>query len=1341
MRVLSTFFLLMGQAFFFLTPGNAQSWYQLERDYRYGFSSQADDYFYAYTPLTDSLSMLVDLRGRMSLDSLPRLSPSAWQAFAETPADSDLEEAILWLRTGLKGHPERDRTYAFQLGKQQQSWQEVDIWIFYPRGDTLHKRTGLAVPPGEKDVRDAFNFFTVPVPAGDSVELVLRLAGIDTAAMPDAIRLDHIDTTSLREWNGYRVGDVFQKDLTPVYGNILNYVVRSVEILPGKDENYRLSEIFADSVWDNHARYNEWRGYDPEQEYWIRQRLIGDSLRSTVYTFLVGRDAGSTWTNIELYVPGRQGRRYYWTSGSKVPPAEKPVEELHNLFEVFVPAGDTVTVYAHLQTSLPRFAPPLIHLSQFDREGYEALGSKVRYWNGLFQGALWIQLLFSLLLYLTIRERREMYYAILIAGMQLFFLSQGGFDLTLRRWLPTAPEWWHPALNLGSFIAIFGLLKFTQSFLYLEDRLPRSVRVINGFLLLLGLSSVLVAINPAEWALQAWRVITAAGILMPAVFGLLARLEGYRPAGIFLWAVSVFILGAFAHLFSSMFFPQSMGDVYNHVIFKVGVVVMLGLMALAVGFRNQKLRREKEAAFQQNLENQARINQRLQQLDFMKDQFLANTSHELRTPLNGIIGLAESLRDGAAGTMTEEARDNLEMIAISGRRLHNLVNDILDFSKLKSRELSLRRQPIRAREAAGIVLGLSRPLLQGKEVRLVNAIPADAPLLEADENRLQQILHNLVGNAIKFTDRGRVELGMTWDEAEEMNKRERNAPEMTAHRKPRRRAILFVKDTGIGIPEDKQVTIFRSFEQVDGSTARAYGGTGLGLAVTKQLVELHGGRIWLESVEGEGTTFFFSMPLAEEEVQLTTKQADGEKYSEEEASLMETSGIMSAHIEGDKSETGKEGERANPRVLYQNTVQRNESIRILVVDDEPVNRRVLQNQISLAGYEVETAAGGREALDLLRISDTQETGFDLVILDIMMPKMSGYEVCHRLRQHYLPSELPVILLTAKNHVTDLVQGFEAGANDYLTKPFLRDELLSRIRTHLSLSRISRASGRFVPHEFIQVLGKKDITDVQLGDHQQREVTVLFSDIRDYTTLAELMTPEDNFKFVNAYAGRMGPIIQHYDGFVQQYLGDAIMAIFQKSPEAALRAAVRMQEEIRSYNKERLTKGRRSIQAGMGMHTGSLIMGIIGDQRRTDAATIADTVNTASRLEGLTKYYGVNILLSEESRSCLPDPGAFRFRYLGRVQVKGKHQPVNIYECIDGDPPDMLQRKLSTQDAFETGLRDYYQQSFQKAIESFNEVLENNPHDSATRLFLQRATGYLAGGVPDNWTGVETMRVK
>ena len=290
-------------------------------------------------------------------------------------------------------------------------------------------------------------------------------------------------------------------------------------------------------------------------------------------------------------------------------------------------------------------------------------------------------------------------------------------------------------------------------------------------------------------------------------------------------------------------------------------------------------------------------------------------------------------------------------------------------------------------------------------------------------------------------------------------------------------------------------------------------------------------------------------------------------------------------------------------------------------------------------------------------------------------------------------------------------------------------------------RVNKAISRFVPNEFLNALGKSDITQIALGDTAEKEVTVFFSDIRDYTSISEKLSPKENFKFVNTYNGRMGPIIQKNQGFVNQYLGDGIMAIFPNTPADALRAAIEMQQILQNYNQQRIAEGRGAIKVGMGLHTGSLIMGITGDENRMDATTISDSVNSAARIESLTKYYGTSILLSEVALKKIANTDEFHFRYLGKVQVKGKQKPLKIYECFDGEPSDNFNLKLDTLDTFNTGIQHYFKQAFSQAIENFEEVLHHNPTDKTAQLFLHKARQLEEMGVAENWTGVELMMQK
>jgi|SRR5690242_4362368 len=293
----------------------------------------------------------------------------------------------------------------------------------------------------------------------------------------------------------------------------------------------------------------------------------------------------------------------------------------------------------------------------------------------------------------------------------------------------------------------------------------------------------------------------------------------------------------------------------------------------------------------------------------------------------------------------------------------------------------------------------------------------------------------------------------------------------------------------------------------------------------------------------------------------------------------------------------------------------------------------------------------------------------------------------------------------------------------------------------AMRRIYEITAKFVPFEFIGSLGHKVITDVKLGDQVEKVVTVLFTDIRDYTTLSEQMTPEENFQFVSSYNKRMGPIIRRHNGFINQYLGDAIMALFPDDAEQALASAIEMQRDVREFNKLQLNSNRNTIRMGIGMHTGPLIMGITGDMNRLDATTISDAVNTASRIESLTKYYKANILISDATLRQIAHPEMFHLRYLGKVQVKGKQTSIGIHECFSSDTEEQVNKKEKTLSLFNEGMNYYLNKSFQNAVKVFESVINNNPSDRTAQFFLENAAKYLQNGVPDHWSGVVEMASK
>ena len=701
-------------------------------------------------------------------------------------------------------------------------------------------------------------------------------------------------------------------------------------------------------------------------------------------------------------------------------------------------------------------------------------------------------------------------------------------------------------------------------------------------------------------------------------------------------------------------------------------------------------------------------NTELQRLDKLKDEFLANTSHELRTPLNGIIGIAESLIDGATGQLPEPTNFNLALISSSGKRLSSLINDILDFSQLKHKTIVLQIKPVGMREIVSVVLTLSQPLVGKKKLQLINSVAPELPTIAADENRLQQILYNLIGNAIKFTESGTVEISA------ELVTGNAQSP-------PNSQLAITVSDTGIGIGEDKLERIFESFEQGDGSTAREYGGTGLGLTVAQQLVELHGGKIWVSSTVGVGSKFTFTLPVSQIQPEFSSRQPR----------LTEGYRILIT------PEFAPESSIINSQVLAKSEFRESEKLKILVVDDEPINIHVIINSLSLEKYEITQASNGLEALNLI------QSGFkpDLILLDVMMPQMTGYEVCREVRKKYSPLEMPILMLTAKNQTTDLVEAFNLEANDYVTKPFIKKELLARINTQIRLAKLSAAYARFVPHDFISLLEKPSIIEVKLGENQERDMTVLFADIRSFTALSENMTPPENFAFINTYLEKISPAIRRNNGFIDKYIGDAVMALFPRSSSDGVRAAIDMQKEVNIYNQQRQNNGLFPIAIGIGLHAGNLMLGTIGERERMESTVIADAVNLASRLEGLTKVYGAGIIVSGAIIERLDDPKKYNYRFVDRVTVKGKRNAVSVFEVYDTETEQSIVLKQQTAEVFQEALNFYYQQKFVVAQKVFQNILQINPDDRVAMLYFKRSRKYRMYGAPDGWSGVEISTEK
>ena len=273
-----------------------------------------------------------------------------------------------------------------------------------------------------------------------------------------------------------------------------------------------------------------------------------------------------------------------------------------------------------------------------------------------------------------------------------------------------------------------------------------------------------------------------------------------------------------------------------------------------------------------------------------------------------------------------------------------------------------------------------------------------------------------------------------------------------------------------------------------------------------------------------------------------------------------------------------------------------------------------------------------------------------------------------------------------------------------------------------LSKLNQSYSRFLPKQFLRFLGHESIVEVSLGESVQKEMSILFSDIRSFTTLSETMTLVENFKFINSYLSRMEPLITTNYGFIDKYIGDAIMALFGRCPDDAVKAALGMLLELNKYNIIRKKNNKLPIKIGIGINTGSLMLGTVGGINRMDTTVISDSVNLASRLQDLTKVYGASLIISQHTFFALKDYRKYNYRFLGQVKVKGKKDVVSLFEFFDADPPEIIEFKIQTKTLFEQGVISYYSGQKERSTQIFQRIINLNNQDQAAYFYLKDNKG-------------------
>lgn len=615
------------------------------------------------------------------------------------------------------------------------------------------------------------------------------------------------------------------------------------------------------------------------------------------------------------------------------------------------------------------------------------------------------------------------------------------------------------------------------------------------------------------------------------------------------------------------------------------VFVFIAISYLFLRNQRRQIQHEREIAFH------------LRKNDKLKDEFLAVISHELRTPLTGIIGLSESLIEGSGGRQNPKTIKTLNLILNSSHRLADLVNEILDYKKLSHNSLTIEVRTIDLSALIEVVVTNCKPLIKDKPLTIKVELDPDLPLVAADPKRLQQILYNLIGNAIKFTEKGRV---------------------IVSSRQDGDRVRIDIKDTGIGIAKENLDIIFNPFKQIEPSKTRQFTGSGLGLSITRQLVELHRSSLSVNSVPGRGSCFSFTLEKGSKDhlqenitpVFFESKDLDDIKDN----SLPDSSNNKSFSSEVSIPVTGENKET------------------ILVADDEAINRKVICDFLNLAGYQTIQAQNGDEAL---KIAQTQS--IDLLILDVMMPKLSGFEVSKQLRRQFSSIQLPILLISARRDSRDIVTGLESGANDYISKPVDKNVLIARTQTLLLLKRISvqeqslqskktltnviNQLSRYFPKVLVEKLvNQKQVSKIEAS---RKLVTVIFADLVRFTELTDRFEAEVITDLVNQFVSEMSSLVDTHHGLLNEVLGDGLVILFG-APEAmskrdqaveAINLAIEMQQKMDYLGKKWLDQGLdHNVQLRIGIHQDFATVGNIGSDNLLAYRAIGSGINLASRLQ-------------------------------------------------------------------------------------------------------------------------------
>ena len=827
-------------------------------------------------------------------------------------------------------------------------------------------------------------------------------------------------------------------------------------------------------------------------------------------------------------------------TGDWRPISSRQKKHRHFLFDVQLPPGQVVPVLLRFQSHDGLHEP--IPLVLWESDAFMAKDTRTHYFLGILMGILAVMAAYNMFIYFYLRDLGYLYYVISLLGYTVWLSSFHGFSFLLL-W-PDSPWWANQVIPLSASFAMLHTILFTRSFLDTVKNAPKLDIFFKALTIpfLINLIIALFGLYAGSLLILIISIITLSVALLAA--GGICLMQGHRPAMYYLLAFVIASCGGVMNVLKIVgLFPANF--ITENFIF-IGFVLMVVLLSLGLADRINAMREENDAAREHALRIKkkgaekleilvkertrklAQANEQLQQMDRAKSRFFANISHEFRTPLTLILAPVESIWNGAYGESISKSNAVFQSIMQNGARLLRLINNLLDFSKIEAGRMAAKKQRTDIVKLLEYYTSSVQSGFESKGLQISFTDNSGGLIAFIDRDLMEKAIMNLLSNAFKFTPAGG-EIFIQLDKIDAA------------------RFAVSVKDTGIGVTSDKLDTIFQRFSQADESTSRKYEGTGIGLSLTREIAELHGGTVTVNSAPGEGSVFTMTLDIgntsdevAEEQTEDLESIAEMKSYlladlrpsfSEEgaTATARETNAAGATAANANARETNATGANAATATARETNAAgataatataREKEHRILMVEDNPDMRAYLKMLLE-PDYIVHAAANGKEGLE--RATEVMPA---LILSDVMMPEMDGLEMTRVLKSDPATRDIPVILLSAKADVLHRIEGLEFGADDYLSKPFHSGELLVRIRNQIESKRLERV-----------LKNEKRERDMEFLQASQVQKTILTS--RAYISqIAELEIDFAYLPMNGKISGDYYNISRMNNGVVSVFLADA-----------------------------------------------------------------------------------------------------------------------------------------------------------------------------------------------------------